>query len=500
MSYADLVEYNQWWKDEAAINDDPQIQKWDKSILKWDPRLRQTFQPDDLIYSLRGPRQVGKTTLIKLEIRDLLQKYKISKWNIMYYSFEIENSARDVINIINEYLERTKKLRKKSSRCFIFLDEISNVNNWQQGIKKLVDMGRLKNCTVIATGSHSIDLKHATERLPGRRGNAVKGSLDKIMPPMKFSEYVCSIDADLRKVIDAHDLRSSAMRTTIINQLLEGNINKRLDEVWAYQKELDTQLSNYMITGGIPLAIDEFLRTGSIQESTYDIYLQAMMGDLQRAKKDESYMDQLMPNIIKNIGNPVSWQSLKDNTDIGSHHTVEEYVKTLTDMFTLSFFYRYNAAEKRPKFDSPKKIYFHDMFFLHAINGRITQKEPFKLSLGILENIETKSHLMENVLSDHLIRLAFNRSPTKMTFDYHNSVFYWRGSEEREVDFVIKEENSVIPVEIKYQNKIKKEDYYGLIDFKKVSGEKEALLITKDELSVGTEATNIPIVLFLILI
>ncbi|MBI3639698.1 MAG: ATP-binding protein [Thaumarchaeota archaeon] len=499
MSYADLLEYNPWWKNEDAIDDDPQIQKWDKSILKWNPRLRQTFQPDDLIYSLRGPRQVGKTTLIKLEIRDFL-KHKIPKWNIMYYSFEIENSARDVINVINEYLDRTKKLRRKSSRCFIFLDEISNVNNWQHGIKKLVDMGKLKNCTIIATGSHSIDLKHATERLPGRRGNAVKEPLDKIMPPMKFSEYVYSIDEDIRKAVDENYLRSSIKRTTIINQLLKGKIDKQLDEMWSYQKELDAQLSNYMTTGGIPLAIDEFLKTGTIQEGTYNIYLQAMIGDLKRAKKDDSYMDQLMPNIIKNIGNPVSWQNLKDNTDIGSHHTVEEYVKILADMFTLSFFYRYNTVEKRPKFDSHKKIYFHDMFFLHAINGRITQKEPFKLSLSLLKNNEMQSHLVENILSDHLIRLAFNRSPTKMTFDYHNSVFYWRGKDDREVDFVIKEEDSAIPIELKYQNKINREDYYGLIDFKKASGEKEALLITKDDLSVGTEATNIPLSLFLLLI
>lgn len=368
MSYADLLEYNLWWKDEDAINDDPQIQKWDESILKWNPRLRQTFQPDDLVYSLRGPRQVGKTTLIKLEIRDLLRN-KIPKWNIMYYSFEIENSARDVINILNEYLERTKNLRKKSSRCFIFLDEISNVNNWQHGIKKLVDMGKLKNCTIIATGSHSIDLKHATERLPGRRGRAIKEPLDKIMPPMKFSEYVYSIDENLRKIIDANYWRSSVNRMKLVNQLLKGKIDKQIDEFWSYQKELNSQLSNYMITGGIPLAVDEFLKTGRIQEGTYDIYLQAMTGDLKRAKKDDSYMDQIMPNIIKNIGNPVSWQSLKDNTDIGSHHTIEDYVKTLTDMFTLSFFYRYNATEKRPKFDSLKKIYFQDMFFLHAING-----------------------------------------------------------------------------------------------------------------------------------
>lgn len=498
MSYSELLEYNPWWKKESEINKDPQIEKWEASTLKWNPRLQQTFRWEDLIYSLRGPRQVGKTTLIKLIIRDLLDN-DVTKWNLMYYSFEIENSPKDVINVINEYLDRTKNQRKKS-RCFIFLDEISNVNNWQHGIKKLVDTGKLKNCTVIATGSHSIDLQHASERLPGRRGNSAREPLDKIMPPMKFSEFAYSVDNELQKAINERFLRSAKIRLKIFDDLLHGKINKQLNEMWAFQKELDSQLSNYMITGGIPSAINEFLETGSIQESTYNVYLQAMIGDLKRAKKDDSYMDQIMPNIIKSIGNPISWQNLRENTDIGSHHTVEEYVKTLSQMFTLTFFYKYNTAEKRPKFDGPKKVYFHDMFFLHAIQGRIKQKEPFKLSLDYLKDTETQGRIVENIMSDHLIRLAFNKTAAKITFDYHNSVFYWRGQDNREVDFIIKDENSVIPIEVKYQNKIRRDDYYGLIDFKKASGEKQALLVTKNDLSVSKEATNIPASLFLLLI
>ncbi|MDH5659278.1 MAG: hypothetical protein OEY17_08050, partial [Nitrosopumilus sp.] len=32
----------------------------------------------------------------------------VPKWNVMYYSFELENSPRDVINVINEYFNRTR--------------------------------------------------------------------------------------------------------------------------------------------------------------------------------------------------------------------------------------------------------------------------------------------------------------------------------------------------------------------------------------------------------
>ena len=286
----------------------------------------------------------------------------------MYYSFELENSPRDVINVIDEYFNRTKNLK---DRRFIYLDEISNVLDWQKAIKKLKDQGKLKDCTIIATGSHSIDLRHATELLPGRRGIPIDETLDKILPAMKFGEYVSTIDKQIEEEILNQGLLSAKNRFSIIRKLAGGEIDQKLFELSAYQNEIDEYFSNYLVTGGIPTAINEFLKNGFIQDSVYQIYLDSMIGDLRRADKDVSYMVQLVPNVISSIGTPVSWNSLKENSDIGSHHTVEEYVKTLSDMFVFSMFYRYNSSEDKPKFDGLKKIYFHDPFFLHALNGHI---------------------------------------------------------------------------------------------------------------------------------
>lgn len=63
-----------------------------------------SFEPDDAVYSLRGPRQVGKTTLLKLEIKRLLEAGVPAK-NVFYYSFDLESSPRDVADIMGEYLE-----------------------------------------------------------------------------------------------------------------------------------------------------------------------------------------------------------------------------------------------------------------------------------------------------------------------------------------------------------------------------------------------------------
>ena len=492
----ELFGYNPWWKDKNAIEADPEIRAWNDSKLKWDPELRQEFKDEDYIYSLRGSRQVGKTTLIKLEIRKVLKK--VSEWNVMYYSFELDNSPRNIVDVINEYLAQTK--RDKSNRCFIYLDEISNVKNWQKAIKKLRDQGRLKNCTVVTTGSHSIDLRRATELLPGRRGLPVNETLDKVLMPMKFGEFVTAIDKKIWQEIPDTFPRSAKMRLAMIRNLADGIIDDSLYEISAFQNELGRHLETYLMTGGMPIAVNEFLKKGFIRDSTYQVYVEAVMGGLQVAGKDTSHAIQLLPNIIKSIGTPTSWSSLKKNSEIGSHHTIEQYVKTLSDMFVLSIFYRYNSATNRPKFDGSKKIFFQDHFFMHGINGGIAQENPYEYSAKMLDDPVYKGRLVEQVVADHCIRMAQNTASIKAGFSPLLSAFYWMGRASREVDFVVRDKGSLVPMEVKYQNSIRRDDFYGLNDFKNATGVNRGIMITRNNLEVKGGTALIPASLFLMLV
>ncbi len=98
------------------------------------------------------------------------------------------SNPKELANILECYLQNARKTLPKQ-RLYLFIDEVSSVKDWQKGIKHLWDMGLLENCSVILTGSHSLDIRNASERLPGRRGS-VKDVLDKILLPMKFTEYV----------------------------------------------------------------------------------------------------------------------------------------------------------------------------------------------------------------------------------------------------------------------------------------------------------------------
>ena len=493
----ELSEDNPWWKDPEKVKTDLRIEEWEKSVIKWRPKIRYAFDFDkDLVYSLRGPRQIGKTTMLKLLIREFLDD-GISPWNIMYYAFDVESNPRELVALIKSYFDNTKTQRK-DKRCYLFLDEISSIKNWQKGIKRLWDQKRLENCTIIATGSHSVDLKISTEKLPGRRGNT-PDALDKIMPPMKFSEFASIMDPDLDKVIESNFLRSE-FRFELFEGLINNEIYPPLKNAQAHMSELNQCLLDYMLTGGIPKAVNQYASSNEIEEGTYTDHLNAILGDLNTLNKSENTFRQMAENIVKTSGSTSSWRSLRKNTDIGTENTVSQYVGILEDMFIISVLYQYNAQKKKALYQKEKKIHFQDTFYFHVLNSWVSNTESFDASRKFLENMENQGKLVEGIVANHLIRLAFLRSQKKQMFVPSNHIYYWK-YENSEVDLIYNDGMGIeIPIEVKFQNNLTKRDLDGVINFKKSTGTDKALLLTKDTLSVERECVKIPVSMFLLLI
>lgn len=494
----DLIDQNPWWKKKEAITQDKHLSELEKSSVKWQPRIRHKFSLDkDIIYTLRGPRQVGKTTLLKSLINGLLAKISDPRL-IFYYTCDLVDNPKELVNMVNSYLESTRPEGKQ--RAYLFLDEISSVRDWQKAIKHLSDTGKLANTTVILTGSHTLDIKKAYEKLPGRRGN-LDDVPDKILLPMKFVEYVETINQDIRKLLSRLQIITSARRIKLLGELSNGTIPKEIKELSLYSKEIELLFNSYLMTGGIPRVTDEYLRTGKVSEGIYRTYIDVVLGDLARWNKKETYLRQILRRIFGTAGNPVSWNTLKDDTDVSSHNTVAEYVDTLKDSFVLFYVNFYDIARKLPSYQKNKKIHFYDPFFYHALRAWIGGQDPFAASIDFLKDSQNVGMLTESIVGSHLIRLAFCTSQQKQLFDYENSLFYWKSSKDREIDFVIKlNDNSVLPIETKYQSSIMKSDRYGIIDFKKSSGSDNGILLSKDKIEVRAEIATLPVWLFLMLI
>ena len=440
---------------------------------------------------------MGKTTLIKTLIKQKLDE-GISPHNIMYYALDVDISPRALVDIVKEYLDNTK-MQRKNNRCYIFLDEISAVRDWQRGIKRLWDQGRLANCTVIVTGSNTIDVKLSSERMPGRRGIS-NDALDKIMLPMKFSEFVAAIDCDVKDLLESHNLTRAHIRNKIFNEILDLDSNLTLEQIRPYIPLLNQHLRHYLLTGGMPMVVNEYLNRGMIKEGTYKIYLDTILGDIQSLNRNPNTFKQLAHSIIKTVGSTSSWRSLQKATDIGSQTTIASYVDTLQSMFVLSVFYQYSVESKRGLFHKNKKIYFHDPFYFHVLNGWISGDLSFNASIKHIESDMNQGILVEGLVANHLIRLAFNISPKKQNFEYSDLLFHWRYYKDKEVDFVYNNGIGVeTPIEVKFQNHITTRDLDGLINFKRQTGQKNAILLSKDKLLIENECIVIPVSLFLLL-
>lgn len=444
----DLAILNPWWKGKGHIKEDKHIKDFEEKKYKWEPCLfKETRLEPNNVFTLRGPRQVGKTTMVKLLIRDILDK-GVNEKSIFFWNCDELVDFRELTSILREYLEFSKLSNIKQE--YIFLDEVSRIKNWQMSIKSLRDSGELENCCLMVTGSHTLDIKYGIERLPGRTG---KIGRDLMLLPMSFSDFVGLIKPDIAKKIKK------------IKNLSVHEINNKIGYAKIFDSELRVLFKQYLITGGFPLVVNEFLSNGDVPDYVYELYSRWVIGDIVKWGKREKILLQLLKSVILKQSSAISWDSLAKESEIKSHKTVSSYVEDLENMFVLLVLYFIDLNKNMPNFDKNKKLYIFDPFIFHVFNKRIYFKEN-----------EINSALIEAAIISNLARLAYD--------NLFPSIYYWRNK--KEVDAVLKIKNDVFPFEIKYQTKISKQDYRGLYYFNK------GVLITKDLLIKGEKYTAVP--------
>ena len=116
---------------------------------------------------IRGPRQIGKTTEIKMIIRELIAKGMNPK-SIGYLTADILSKHKELFEVLKSFSQHLNLNRIKNG--VFFIDEVSSIKDWQKAVKGFIDMGLGENIQLVLTGSSSIELKRGYERMPGRRG------------------------------------------------------------------------------------------------------------------------------------------------------------------------------------------------------------------------------------------------------------------------------------------------------------------------------------------
>lgn len=453
MEYSRLKEANPWWENKKLIDQDVHLTKLGYQKVKWEYQIIENMEEG--IYSLRGPRQVGKTTWIKQKIRKLLEKNEPE--NIFFYSCDDIRDFEELIELIDLFLDLADPDKKK----YIFLDEIPYVKEWQRGIKHMYDSGKLSRCAVVLSGSHSIDIKRSVEQMPGRGD---EGKRHFVMFPLTFGQYLKAVGKHIR---------------------LTGKFERDLALLKVNLKMLNREYRNYLTTGGFLKVINELCTTGRISDPSYDVYLKWLIGDLAKWELKEAFSKQIIRKIMESYTSVLSWSCIKSGTDIDSHHTISKYVGAIEEMFVFDVIYKMDFNKGVPDLPKSKKIYFSDPFIFSACHKWVHNTEGNFQAWGkYLDNNMDK--LSEGVLLNHLIDVIYRRTKSNI-YDYKDMIYYWTNkAKTKEVDFVY----NGIAFEVKYKEKTKVANYRALKEFKK------GFLITKKTFDKRT----FPLSVFLILL
>jgi hypothetical protein len=497
---AELAQWNPWWLDKTAVDQDPLVTGWEASRFKWTPRLGETFQWDvDVTYVLRGPRQVGKSTLLKLKVRYLLNS-GVGPRQILYYPCDLVEGPEKLVQLVNAYQEMPRDDPKE--RLYIFLDEISSVRDWQKGIKSLYDQGRLKRCTLVLTGSHSIDLRKATETLARRRGEVgkLKDQLpDKILLPMKFSEYVDTRSEKVRKLVRDLDLLKGDRRHALWAQIMKGVLPDELKQLQLVSHELQTLFQEFLLTGGVPKVIDTYLSTSSISKDLSEGYVELLLRDIRRWNGRDIILRQIVRRIVETFGTTVTLNSLRQETDVSSHHTTGTYIDFLRDSYVVTVIHKLDRNRNAPVVRDSRKVHFEDPFMFHALRAWALGRDPRQEALNYLSETDRVAKLVESVVANHLVRLLFSYQPSSQ-FDYTSQLFHWQSANQRQLDFVAWIGESHVPIEVKYQTRVSSDDAIPIIDFQKGGKSTRGIMLTKDALEEKGSYVEIPVHLGLALV
>ncbi len=490
----DMVRQNPWWKDPVTLGRDIHLRELDESPVRWRPMVGDLVDTStDRIYTLRGPRQVGKTTLLKGIVREALGP-STDPMAILYLSCDLVRDGRELVELIDMYLELSGRVGPDQHRLLL-LDEITSVEDWERGVKHLADTGRLEASTLVLTGSSSIDLKRSSERLPGRRGEGAT-PVNVTMLPARFREYVATVAPDLaRDVIDSLQGAEHG-RAGILEELMKGQVDPILfGEVQIHLSELRQVLDGYKVTGGFMRPTREMIMDGEVTRGTYDMYVSSLIGDLTRWGLGEDLARQVVRAVVDRMTTPFSLNSIAQVTEVGSHNTVSKYLEALEDSYAVVNVHSLDMHEGRPSYRRPRKTYFLDPFIYHALRAWSQGSvDPFSASQDHREDAEEGGRLAEMLVAGHLMRLVSDLHPSDLRL-HHEMLLHWRKKRsDREVDFVLAHDGGHVPVEVKYQRSISDGDLRNMRPFK------QGVLVSRDELAMRRGFAVVPLELFLFLV
>ena len=468
-----LREMNPWWVD-APIGNLVPTRRWAYDLVL--RGLRSQLAP---ITVLRGPRQVGKSTLQNQAIDQLLRD-GVSPMRILRVQFDDLHSLHKRVSPILEtvwwYADHVlqmplAKAASANQPVYLFLDEVQNLKDWAPQLKHLVDMQPVR---ALVTGSSALRIEAGRDSLAGRihtielgplllreilvfRG---LGDLPSYHPPNGLGPLK---DKAFWAGLREFGLKHRALRDQAFALFSERGgypvAHKAADEPWE-------RVADQLVETVVKRAIQHDLRSGD-----------------RGRKRDEQLLEEVLRLACRYVGQSPKQNMCLDeikralNTDVGWQRILH-YLKFLDGALLVRLIEPLELRLKKKK--SPAKLVLSD----HSLRAAWLQ-ESIPLDPEELTRNQHLSDLAGRIAES--VTGQFFRSIVNLDVAY----FPETGAEP-EVDFVLTVGEQRIPVEVKYRRRIDHSDTRGLRAFveKSVYNAPFGVLVTQDD-APGTEDPRI---------
>ncbi len=347
---------------------------------------------DDILV-LHGARQVGKTSLLYW-----LNDYLRDKNEITYY-IDLEDSRfvrmldsgheEFIKHLIEEGLISVEKNVSSKRQVFVFIDEIQYLNNPSSFLKLIAD--HYKNIKLIVSGSSSFDIKNKF------KNSLVGRTVEFEIFPLSFKEFLLFQDYPFND-----------------------------KEIFTSKKseELKKLYKKFILYGNYPKIVltSEVKKKEKYLQQIIDTYIKKDIRDLADIKEVGKF-NKLLEILASQSGNLLNVTELSNTCGIAKQ-TVEKYLFIMENTYVIKLVQPY-YNNIRSELSKTPKIYFYDTGLMQMLWLKELQKQ-------VIGNV------FETAVFSELIK-KYGK----------NSVFYWRTKDRKEIDFVLKIKNMLLPIEAK---------------------------------------------------
>jgi len=392
---------------------------------------------------VRGPRQAGKTTLLRM-LESSVRKGR----DCVFLNMELPDYRREFAKDPLAFADRFRKDRPP----VMFLDEIQSCDGAGPGLKLIYDNRDVK---MVVSGSSTMDLGQRV--MPSLVGRAFPFEL----LTFGFGEFLRANDTGLARLF--YNARSE------VRGFVEGG---GAPKEKPFQGELQKLLEEYLVLGGYPGAVLAGRRGEPelVLNSIRAIYLEKDISSIFRIRDSALFEDfaralAFAAPTVLNVSDVAGQLGL-------SHPTALEFLSILENTYIIALLrpYHRNLVTELRK---ARRICFLDGGLRNSLIGNFT----------CFARREDRGKLLENYVFREL-RDAFGGWELK----------YWRTTGKAEVDFVLVRGETVVPVEVKLGGKPGR-SFWSFCDAYRP---RRALVVTLDRFGVerrgGTTVCHLPAV------